>query len=126
MQLPISVGQPDVAADIGEAMQAAQVQAAQAQAALAAYKSIGLMQSLELQPNSCPAPDAAHPKVGAAGPPAPCGGQPFPNLLQQAARGPVPVAVPADPAAGQFYYGPGVYRGTASALVQPVPPFSGQ
>merc|ERR1740121_1996180 len=134
IQLPISVGQPDVAADIGEAMraaqaqaaraQAAQVQAAQAQAALAAYKSIGLMQSLELHQNSCSVPDAPHSKEGVGGPPAPCSGQPFPNLLQQAARGPIPVAMQADPGAGQFYYGPGVYRGI-SAPVSPVPPFSG-
>jgi len=126
-QLPISAGQPDVAADIGEAMraaqaqaaraQAAQVQAQAAQAALAAYKSIGLMQSLELQPNSL------HSKEGAGGPPAACSGQTFPNLLQHAARGTVPVAMQADPAAGQFYYGTGVYRG-GPAPVSAVPPFA--
>lgn len=132
IQLPNPAGQPGVAADIGEAMraaqaqaaraQAAQVQAAQAQAALAAYKSIGLVQSLELQQNSCSVLDAPPSKEGVGGPPAPCSRQPFPNLLQQAARGPVPVATQADPGAGQFYYGPGVHRGI-SALVSPGPPF---
>merc|ERR1719442_32566 len=116
--MPTYAGQLSVAAEIGEAMQAAQTQAAQAQAALAAYKSIGLVQA---QPSARPAADALQParwKEGSGVPPAPCSAHPFPNLLQQAAKGPVPVALQADLASGQLYHGPGVYRTSAP----PAPP----
>merc|ERR1740120_564580 len=102
--MPTYAGQLSVAAEIGEAMQAAQA-----------------------QPSARPAADALQParwKEGSGEPPAPCSAHPFPNLLQQAAKGPVPVALQADLASGQLYHGPGVYR-TSAPPAPPAPALGG-